>query len=799
MLSDTDKWNIESSRDTGPLDPKQLSDAEIRHISEIEQRLKEARGIDYKVSSGAASRRQTRSSDKAHFANAEERFGRVLLLDGGRGTGKTSLLLTLVRKWHAEAGISEERWTDRESEHEGRLRSLLGGASGFNLDPVKFVRVIRILDFDPLPIGMPLLAGIVQAVRPLADLYDSPVTYTEDSCDDENKTLVELWHRLFRVAALGWSAIPQPKGLIEQLLDREEQVEDWLQMADNWKSFIGEVLDRGQCVQKPDRLPQDAVFVIMIDDVDLQVSRVQELLPALRLLYHPRVFFLVAADKLHMVDMLKLDFLGKQSNLAGQRGAQTNADLQVADEDRWASVLAESAFQKVFPKRNRWKLERLSLLDFLAFPRLVRDLPDLNPETGEPDPNWSAQSSKRSKDDKTFHDYLREIKPKTPSHTVLNQTAEPLASKNAGDLILQFARLAREIGLPGVMPYRTAAQLWQYVMGFSDGLEPTEVLALLLSPVDRPATSQPDNDTVDVPTTGELAALYRRGPTELAGTYNIVLSGRPDFVFHKPGDKRPTRMSTEPQTRFNFTVNLLAKTLEGDNFAVDAAALQWGNYLSLVWTEWPSLEASFVWTRHKYPSPYKLLQQNKTWSEFVSKRFEPSDKLEFYAYVWIYFQRRWGGWSNSLSLPDSLDPMNHEFVIEPLDWKTLLTFPESKSNKDTQECKDWKNLTLPLLARPELGLPTEVQKKLLAGIGADEEAVVKELYRQRRRLVTDAVYAAAMQHGEVLTKLPDDNKVEEMIKVIDQVYMEGHEQENPWQTLVENRNQKAVGQTGQGS
>jgi len=194
-------------------------------------------------------------------------------------------------------------------------------ADGYGQAPT-YVRVIRILDFDPLPPGMPLLAGIIQALRPLADRYDPPALFADDNFNDAGDTLLDLWRRLFRVAALGWSAIPQPSGLIEQLLDREEQVKDWQRISDDWQGFVGAVLDRGKCIQGPDKLPEDTVFVIMIDDVDLQVTRVRELLPALRLLYHPRVFFLVAADQLHLVDMLKLDFLGQQNELAGHRNAK---------------------------------------------------------------------------------------------------------------------------------------------------------------------------------------------------------------------------------------------------------------------------------------------------------------------------------------------------------------------------------------------------------------------------------------------------------------------------------------------
>jgi len=100
----------------------------------------------------------------------EERYRRVLLLDGGRGTGKTSLLLTLVRKWRVDAGVDRATGLTKASTRTGSGVSH-NPPTAYGQAPT-YVRVIRILDFDPLPPGMPLLAGIIQALRPLADRYD---------------------------------------------------------------------------------------------------------------------------------------------------------------------------------------------------------------------------------------------------------------------------------------------------------------------------------------------------------------------------------------------------------------------------------------------------------------------------------------------------------------------------------------------------------------------------------------------------------------------------------------------------
>ena len=572
-MNNAEKSDFEAFRDTSPLAPERLSERERDYILEIEKRLIEAKDIPYKGQSSTTSGSKEQFSE-APFANVQERYRRVLLLDGGRGTGKTSILLTLVKRWHAHMAMGERPKNDHKQ------------VAGLG-EPPTHIRVVRVLDFDPLPLGMPILAGIIQALRPLAEAYDPQ--FADDDHDEYQKRLLDRWRSLFRVAALGWSAIPNRSGLIEQVLDREEQVQDWQQIADEWQSFVGNVLHRGERFPGASKLPEDAVLVIMIDDVDLQVERVQELLPALRTLYHPRVFFLVAADSLHMIDMLKLDFFGRQNQLARRRTAKSEANT-----DRWASDLAYSAFQKVFPRRNQWKLESLTCLEFLAFPGQVVELP-------LSDRRSVSKSKTQNKEAGNFLSELDQI-------VRQKETPEPAGPKGAGKLILQFGREADKVRLPGVMPYRGAEQLRQYVTGRK---KPFEVLARLLSQDadDRPAVIQQDGLGVNVSVTGELAALYQPGLIEPSGMYNVVLSDRPDFVFLGPLDRSARRMSAEPGNRFNFTGALIAKMLEEAHFPVNAAGLRWETYLSLAWTEWRFLGLSFAWTRHTHPRPDELLNQ----------------------------------------------------------------------------------------------------------------------------------------------------------------------------------------------
>jgi hypothetical protein len=783
-LIDTRKRSGKPSVDSSPLDLAQLSDEELMVVFGIERRLREAAEL---TDDHESSRAEQSLRENKYLADAVDRYPRVLLLDGGRGTGKTSILLTLAKRWRVAAGLHDGDEADLESEVADRinhLRDIHQWIPEEGKSP-SYVRVVPILDFDPLPAEMPLVAGIIQAWRPLAERYGSP-NKRDDICEDDDDTLLDLWHRLFRVAAVGWTPIPKHRGLIEQVLDQEEQVRDWQRLDKQWRDFVDAALARGKCLGERDRLAENPVFVVMIDDVDLQVGRIRELLPALRMLYHPRVFFLVAADRRHMIDMLKLDFLGKQNELARHTNASGGLAIDLAGSDRWASDLAESAFEKVFPRRSRWNLKRLDLLGFLSFPK-----------------QYASTREGHHDDGTSFLSILNQIK-RRPQKT---DDKKLPTIKEAGAFIQQFGEVAGS-KLPGVMTYRAVHQLREHVGGISKS-RPAQVLARLLAGnddataaagedveadvqsvsvsattpalqdtpdgeiVSNPVVLPTERNNVDVHITGELAALYRAGPTELSGEYNIVLSARPDFVFIRPGDAVPIRMSATTENRFNFTAALTAKALEIAGFPVDAAGLQWNTYLSLAWTEW-YLGLSFAWTRHLHPRPDQLLEQTNTWSKFLRIELEPADKIERYAYSWIYYQRLWAGHPADVS-----DPA--EWTADSdLQWDRLVNFSNLDAASLEGNGRVWLSRTLPLLARPEIGFPPKVQAVLLEHALKGDVASKLFLKNQRRRLVTDAFVAAGIQRGKDVTVLPKDTDIEDWIKTIDRRYGDVHPEPSPW-------------------
>ncbi|MFY9822455.1 MAG: hypothetical protein WAM82_13810 [Thermoanaerobaculia bacterium] len=725
-MQNLDANPYQAGKDTHPLSPSNLSPTEARIIREIEQRIADV----WKIS------RPVREGD-TYLARADERHRRVLLLDGGRGTGKTSVLVTLVRRWNLPACVEYDQ--------------LLG------LRP-NYIRVLPILDFDPLPPGMPLAAGIIQAWRPLVNHYDDIYRKSVELRDDESDTLLESWHRLFRVAAVGWAQIPQSTGLIEQVLDREEQVGEWQHLNRQWYDFVEDVIDFGanRVPQPAKPLPQNPVFVIMIDDVDLQVGRVRELLPALRLLYHPSVVFVVAAHREHLIDMLKLDFLGQQYKVSCFSERGESSLWRVADADRWSGALAASAVEKVFSTRDRWLLESLSLAEWLEFP-------------GEAF---------------TFREVLNG-RGKPPEIT--NSVESAHKDEALGEYIRSFAGALEKHGIPAVtvMSYRKAQQLADEVFtanDLGDAPKATDLLVRLLDPAESEAvavTGRGVPPVVEFRTVGEVTALFL--PELIEQIYpqlqEIVFSATPRFRFRAEDDFNPAGENRGQSA--GILGPLLAISLQDSNRGVVAPGLKWEARLSLAWTRWvmkdQAIDAAFRWLLHFLPTPLRLLEWTAEWGVFIRElASEAKDIRDRMAYGWLYHQLRWLG--GSLAGIDA--PMIADLADSTV-WDRLLS-KEPPPDTDSKLGKDrWRRRTLPLLARPEIGLTPTVQERLL--IASLTQPSAKDLAAERRRLVRDAFDAAAVSRGERTKGGPDEDAlVESVLAAVDRQY-EGA----PWYRFIE--------------
>jgi hypothetical protein len=713
-------------KETGPLSWEQLSDDERQTIHEIDRRLDE-------VQQQAA--QLLEDDDKSHVANdedgyplakPEQLYERVLLIDGGRGTGKSSLLQTVI-----------QRWTDEKKQQE---------------DPgiPTFVKPFY-LDFDPLPHKMPLMAGIVQAWKRLSKYYDKSSGKSEE-CDDENPTLEDRWHALFHVAAVGWSDTPHEHGLVEQVLNREDQVQNWHHLKDEWKHFINKLIKVGRCAKDPKyKITDTPVFVIAIDDVDLQVERMRELLPALRNLYHPNVVFIVAADKAHMVDMLQYSFLGQQRRLANlqphDRSDAPDQSIWLDRKESWPEILAQESIRKVFPPRNTWKLWKLSLREMLEF---------------------SGSTEKNGK--KTLQSYFQSW-----------PQQDTTKSGNFGNLAEYFDKMAGKaedpVQLPLIISYRAVDQIFNRISHIKTGNKKGSLIAIrdILAQSDedvvrlgRPPESSneqlplaldtPKKDGVDNSSTNtesmnndvHLAAnIIYQGIGNLQAIFpevfeydtghdsSMLLSGYPYFLYKVGASKRSARMDSP-----EFITALIAGSLRDDGYGILAPGLQWNIRTAIAWTSARVLELGLYltlrWKLHIHPSPLRLYNWANQWSRFIETlSTETTDLDARIAYAWIYYQLEWLG-TNPAQEP-SLLPLPTKANLDPKQhWADLLQLQPSYGTQT--EISRWRIRTLPLMARPELWLPRKLQEELLRFVTTEDDK--KWLRDERERLITDGIIAS---------------------------------------------------------
>jgi len=760
----------EAGADSGGLCPSEMSDRELDILCGIESHF---RNIP---------KRPSQPSEKV-WQVAEARHARVVLLDGDRGSGKTSLMLTMVERWNAptyeQKGLAA-RYRERAKQFssEAEQRQMLE-------HPPKNVRVLSILDFDPLPPSMPVVAGLVQAWRRLSAELDRGIE--REGTDTGDESVLDSWQNLFRTAATGWGELSARKSLIDQVLDQEEQIQDWDTLGLEWQKFIDKVISTGKQLPKSDayHINQNTVFVIMIDDCDLQVARMREILPAIRLLYDQNVFFIVSADRKHMLDMLELDYLGQQNQLSNR---QMRED-PLLDNGRWARSLAEASFEKVFPTRHRHRLSRLSLSEILRFPSGNSQEGSSAKPFGKLFESWPWDA------DAAKAEFRTDLLPGTdmPLSGYLRQM-----SRGIEQLDLRFP----------VATYRTAKQSWDRVQDLEDSgseMVAEGVARLIGGPdyedlISRPSAREEgregENDglreadtsaavnasaTTTAKTTpprivfnqqGTLTARYNEQLVVQGGLDSkLSLSASPAFGLIIPQSstraKRELGMGAGGEFSPQQAQTMLAVSLRDDFYHVDAPGMDWEMVRALAWTTHQRPHVmQFNWPLLIHPSPLRLILWSNEWRLAINSIRQRQSRQLSVAHAWLSHQLKWTGAIDDL--PVMLEPEK----FRANDFDALLENPYL----------GWRQRVVPLLARPEIGLPVELQKHLLdhADIGQNAET----LRQERRRLITDALLA-----GQPLDSanhlVEDEAGVTRIIAGFENQHMALHGHPSPWAERLE--------------
>ncbi len=276
------------------------------------------------------------------FRPEPSRTGRILLLDAPRGGGKTSLMLTLVEALARDADGQPLSAEERE---------VFESAHGL-------VRTLRPLDLDPDP-GDNLYGLVLAAFKGIVDwCLTRQGGRANWGAPAEPDPLETAWGAVEEAALLGSGtergpARPRVADPYEAQSDGMLRLAGWQELGKRWRHFVDCLLRE---LEQAAQLPSGGLLLLPVDDLDLHPGVAHAALQALRVLYHPRLVFLVTADSRRLKQLLH------QSRLEQERKA---AGGEFEDQVVRARTAGEAIYEKLVPQGQVFQVEQLSILQML--------------------------------------------------------------------------------------------------------------------------------------------------------------------------------------------------------------------------------------------------------------------------------------------------------------------------------------------------------------------------------------------------------------------------------------------------
>lgn len=279
-----------------------------------------------------------------------ERMNNVLLLNGERGTGKTTLLLTLLQMWK-DALRDDAEQAEEQPNFDKKVTSLHFDKQVTSLLATRRVVPLPILDLQPLGKQHSLILQLAGRLYRVVSVLDGSNQRDWSDGSSELSLPKTRWLDFVRAVAIGHEDDPRkrlassnPEDFAIELETAERRQ---MNIGRQWSLLVDSLVDR--LPQKsvsglkdgkdPCKVGKSPCFVIPIDDADMNAERGVELVELLRSLWHPRVVFLLTGDS----DLLRYLLFNHYKKVCKRL------------PDTKASQLAADVLGKVIPPGQRWK------------------------------------------------------------------------------------------------------------------------------------------------------------------------------------------------------------------------------------------------------------------------------------------------------------------------------------------------------------------------------------------------------------------------------------------------------------
>jgi len=292
----------------------------------------------------------------------KERLNHAVLIDGDRGSGKTAVLLTLVDAWsrriRRESEPKEAADTTSTTDERRRQDEFVELLSRRN--PIVPVGLI---DLQPLPLSTSLLLHIVGQLHRVVEAIEhadkdrrgrDQARAPWHAMGDEEHACLTLWRSFIEAAALGWDGdLKQRRAKLDPqayVLEIQETERRRLDVVSTFRRFVDALVQDYADFQ---RLLQGEwpLFVVAVDDADMNPERAPELLDLIRILWHPRFAFLLTGHSALFQTTLQAKLF--KVDLIKSKEAVSRAEVHLAQ-------LADDIYDKVIPPGHRCLIPALS-------------------------------------------------------------------------------------------------------------------------------------------------------------------------------------------------------------------------------------------------------------------------------------------------------------------------------------------------------------------------------------------------------------------------------------------------------
>ncbi|MCY2966792.1 MAG: hypothetical protein NT069_24710, partial [Planctomycetota bacterium] len=295
---------------------------------------------------------------------------RLAFINGFRGTGKTTLMTTLVGAIDEPDAFKEGQPGDDIDQ--GRFKTVKQLATDLHNQVIP----VQPLDMEALPPNTPLLAAILARVYRAAQDYtqdfDAPRgLLADDPADNREARRLKIFQQ--RVAKALDSNLRvrmgnlDPDQFAEAVMAEEDNrlgmVRDLEQVLSDLSKTLRETLKRSSRVKSGDG---QLLFIVPIDDVDLNPHRCLELLRLLRTFSPPRELFFLLMGQYDLVESIfKLQIAADFGKVHKEGDGLLTLSKKTLQND--LAAVSAANVRKMIPPHARVDLPKLSLADVLEF------------------------------------------------------------------------------------------------------------------------------------------------------------------------------------------------------------------------------------------------------------------------------------------------------------------------------------------------------------------------------------------------------------------------------------------------